>query len=166
MSETTPRLALPMIEAGQAQKEALHNEALTLLDALVFGMVESAGGHLPPPSPVVGQAWIVGSAPTGEWTGRADAVAVWTAGGWRFVAAQEGMIVRLRTGGVILERTATGWMPGTIAGAAVAIAGSQVVGPRLSGITDPSGGATIDIEARARISAILVALRTHGLISI
>lgn len=32
-------------------------------------------------------------------------------------------------------------------------------------ITEPSGGATIDAEARAAIDAILAALRTHGVIA-
>ena len=37
----TPRLALPAIEAAQAQKHVTHNEALTLLDALTQLAVES-----------------------------------------------------------------------------------------------------------------------------
>jgi hypothetical protein len=166
MSETTPRLGLPMLEAGQAQKEVLHNEALALLDMLVSGIVEGSGDNVPPASPTIGRAWIVGTAPTGDWTGQAGAVAVWTSGGWRFVPSQEGLTLRLRTGGVLLERTGGAWATATLAAGALTIAGQQVVGPRLSGITDPGGGATIDVEARASLSAVLVALRTHGLISI
>ena len=37
----TPRLALPVIEAAQAQKHVTHNEALVLLDALVQLTIES-----------------------------------------------------------------------------------------------------------------------------
>ena len=37
----TPRLALPVIEAAQAQKHVTHNEALALLDALIQLAVES-----------------------------------------------------------------------------------------------------------------------------
>ncbi len=36
----TPRLSLPFIVPGQAQKELFHNEALQLLDVLVAGAVE------------------------------------------------------------------------------------------------------------------------------
>ncbi|MGL4312420.1 MAG: DUF2793 domain-containing protein, partial [Sphingomonas sp.] len=32
MAETTSRLALPLLAAGQAQKEMFHNEALALID--------------------------------------------------------------------------------------------------------------------------------------
>jgi len=40
----------------------------------------------------------------------------------------------------------------------------QVVGPQGSPVADPSGGSTVDSEARTAIGAILSALRAHGLI--
>jgi hypothetical protein len=46
----------------------------------------------------------------------------------------------------------------------VIVDGQQVVGSRASAISQPSGGSTIDSEARATIGQILTALRTHGLI--
>ena len=67
----TPRLVLPMLEAGQAQKEVLHNEALQLLDALVAPAVEGPPLATPPPAPVVGSCYIVAASPTGDWAGRA-----------------------------------------------------------------------------------------------
>ena len=36
----TPRLKMPFIVAGQAQKEVAHNEALTILDSLCAPAVE------------------------------------------------------------------------------------------------------------------------------
>ena len=47
----TPRLALPAIEAAQAQKHVTHNEALALLDCLVQLTVESRTLAAPPLSP-------------------------------------------------------------------------------------------------------------------
>jgi hypothetical protein len=44
------------------------------------------------------------------------------------------------------------------------IDGEQVVGRRAAAIAAPSGGATIDTEARAAVSQILEGLRQHGLI--
>jgi hypothetical protein len=38
------------------------------------------------------------------------------------------------------------------------------VGPRQPGIAPPAGGATLDVEARSAIAAILAALTAHGLI--
>ena len=46
------------------------------------------------------------------------------------------------------------------------IGGEQVVGSRAAAIDSPTGGATVDSEARLAINAILGALREHGLIEI
>lgn len=43
--------------------------------------------------------------------------------------------------------------------------GTKVVGSQQGAITAPTGGATIDSQARTAISAILSAMRTHGLIA-
>ena len=45
------------------------------------------------------------------------------------------------------------------------VGGTKVVGSRQSAITAPSGGATIDVEARTAINAIRSALTVHGLTS-
>lgn len=45
------------------------------------------------------------------------------------------------------------------------IGGQQVVAARGAAIAAPSGGAIIDAEARTALSAILSALRLHGLIA-
>jgi hypothetical protein len=42
--------------------------------------------------------------------------------------------------------------------------GDQVVGGRAAGISDPSGGVTVDAEARSAVEQILGTLRQHGLI--
>ena len=47
----TPRLALPVIEAAQAQKHVTHNDALTLLDCFTQLAVESRTLTAPPGSP-------------------------------------------------------------------------------------------------------------------
>jgi hypothetical protein len=93
MSESTRRVALPLLQAGQAQKEIDHNEALALIDGALHPLVGSLGGNDPPVGPASGAAWIVGSAPTGAWTGKAHMVALWTSGVWRFLAARVGMSV-------------------------------------------------------------------------
>lgn len=165
MSETTPRLGLALLQAGQAQKEMTHNEALTLIDALLGGAVEAVGTNTPPSTPAPGQTWIVGGTPTGAWTDHSGQVALWTAGGWRFAVPAEGMVLRLKGSGVRIERGASAWGSGALVATSVLIGGEQVTGARLSGISGPGGGATIDAEARAAIDAILVALRTHGLIA-
>ena len=46
----------------------------------------------------------------------------------------------------------------------LSINGAQVVGARQPDIPSPSGGTTIDAEARAAIDLLIVTLKTHGLI--
>lgn len=90
MSSSTLRLNLPYIAAGQAQKHVTHNQALDLVDTLMFLAVESAGSNAPPASPAEGVRHIVGPAPTGAWSGNAQAVAVWQDGGWTFLSPAGG----------------------------------------------------------------------------
>lgn len=58
------------------------------------------------------------------------------------------------------------WEFGVVRGSSLSIDGQQVVGSRAAGIPTPSGGTTIDSEARSAIAAILAALGQHGLIEL
>lgn len=165
MSETTARHALPLIAPGQAQKELSHNEALAALDLLVQAQVEGVGGDAPPASPAAGQCWIVGPNPVGAWAGQAGALAGWTAGGWRFLAAREGMTVGRGGADGFARFTGGQWRTGELTGATLRLGGAQVVGARRGAVADPAGGATIDAEARSALGAVLAALRGHGLIA-
>ena len=163
--DTTARLALPLLRAGQAQKEMTHNEALARLDLAVQARVETMGLDVPPADPAAGACWIVGPAPTGAWAGNADALAGWTADGWRFLAAAEGMSVWVADQAVRARYSGGAWRVGELAGKQLSIDGVKVIGVRAAAIADPAGGTTIDAEARATIGAILAALRGHGLIA-
>jgi hypothetical protein len=55
----TPRLALPLIAAGQAQKDVTHNEAVLALDRLVALVVVSRSLTAPPTAPQPGFSHIV-----------------------------------------------------------------------------------------------------------
>lgn len=142
---STARLALPLLAMAQAQKEVTHNEALALLDLLVQPVVEAGPLAAPPPSPGAGQGWIVGAGATGDWSGREGALALWTAGGWRFVTPSAGMRTLRLSDESWLRFDGGGWIePATVA--------------------SPAGGATIDSEARAAIAALILALVGHGLL--
>ncbi|HXH17026.1 MAG TPA: DUF2793 domain-containing protein [Sphingomonas sp.] len=164
--DITPRLALPLLQPGQAQKETTHNEALTLLDLAVQSAVQAVGTNAPPAAPVVGNAWIVGSAPSGGWIGQARSIAGWTASGWRFVLPREGMAAWSIADGQTARFVGGAWTLGILTGAKVSIGGFDVVGPRRGAVADPTGGSVIDVQSRAAIFAILVVLRGHGLISV
>jgi len=162
---STPRLALPFLSQGQAQKETTHNEALQILDFLVAGAVAEPPRNDPPASPAIGDCYIVGPAPTGEWAGWADAIAGFSAGGWRRIAAVEGMRLYVHATEQWASYCATGWEFGIVRGSQLAIDGQQVVGAQADPIASPAGGTTVDSEARAAIDQILAALRGHGLIA-
>lgn len=159
----TPRLALPLLAAGQAQKEMSHNEALARLDLAVHGTATAAAAEIPPPAPVPGQSWILGEAPQGEWSGHGGEVAGWTEGGWRFVAPCEGMRLWLGESDGFALFSGGNWRLGEAYGR-LFVNGVQVVGPRAAAIVEPSGGLVVDAEARASILAVLDVMRAHGLV--
>lgn len=162
--ERTDRYALPLLQAGQAQKELTHNEAIVLLDMLT--MAAAAGvANAPPVAPAPGDCWIIGTAPTGEWAAAAQMLALWTQNGWRFVLPREGMRVWISGENcTALWRDGT-WEIGTVHGRRVFVEGEQVIGARGDSIPAPVGGATIDVEAREGLAAIVRALAVHGLIA-
>jgi len=160
----TPRLDLPFISVGQAQKEFTHNESLQTLDILVAGAIEEPPTETPPTSPSVGACYLVGTAATDAWAGRAGSIAAWTSGGWRFEPPTDGMTLYERTTGTYAVYRNGAWELGMVRGSALVIGGEQVVGQRTTAIASPTGGTVIDVEGRVAIAAILDALRLHGLI--
>lgn len=164
MALTSSRHGLPLLAAGQAQKELTHNEALALIDAALCPAAESADIETPPASPDAGACWIIGASPTGAWSGQAAALACWTESGWRFLPATEGMRIWVKDQALWAVRENGGWIIGDERVARVLVNGDPVLGARGAPIAAPTGGATIDAEARAAIAAILDRLVAHGLI--
>lgn len=165
MNERTSRLSLPLLHASQAQKETTHNEALTLIDLLLHGCVAGVAEDVPPASPAVGSCWIIGPAPTGAWAGRARQIAGMTEGGWRFAVPREGMRLWWSGSETTVEFRGGTWRAGEVRGARLTIDGVPVVGPQRAAIAAPNGGSVRDEEARNTLSAVLAALRGHGLIA-
>jgi len=87
----TPRLALPAIEAAQAQKHVTHNEALTLIDALTQLAVESRTLTAPPGTPADGSCYIPAPAATGAWSGWGGQIALFSGGGWVRISPVSGL---------------------------------------------------------------------------
>ncbi|MGK2284707.1 DUF2793 domain-containing protein [Pedomonas sp. V897] len=170
MAETTTRHGLPLLQAGQAQKEVTHNEALAMLDLLAHPAVEARGLAEAPAAPEPGQAWIVGAGAAGAWAGQDNGLALWTTGGWRFAAARPGMLAWVKADGQFVWFDGAAWQPGAVlaAGLPVGIRGAGGLGTGGQGMTpiaDPTGGAVIDAEARAALVQVLAVLRANGLAS-
>lgn len=161
----TDRLALPLLAAGQAEKELAHNEALLRLDLVSQPVVESASLTTPPGSPLAGQCWIVASGASGGWAGRDGEIAGWTDNGWRFVMPAAGWRAWVVDRGHAVRHDGTDWRDEEVRGDGYFVAGERVLAGRQAAIANPTGGTTIDGEVRAAAIAILAALRAHGLIA-
>src|SRR3546814_11890805 len=82
---------------------------------------------------------------SGVWSGAEKAIAIWTAGGWRFAAPRVGVQVTRLTDGARLRFDGSGWTAPAAIGA-------------------PAGGTTVDSEARAAITALILNLAAQGLL--
>ncbi len=163
--DTTARLDLPLLVAGQAQKEIFHNEALQRIDACVAACVVERSSATPPVSPSVGECHLVAAGASGAWAGHVAALACFGEGGWRFVAAREGLRVWVASEGVDATFRAGAWDYGIVRGSSVRIDGTKVVGGQQPAIADAAGGSVVDVQSRSVIGQLLAALRAHGLIA-
>jgi hypothetical protein len=143
----------------------VHNEALQILDAALAAIVEEPPRNDPPASPSEGSSYIVGAAPTGDWSGKGGQVATMSAGGWRYLAPVDGLSALVRSNRLRAEYFGGSWEIGIARAASVEIGGQQLLSSQAEAITSPSGGATVDAEARAAIDQMLAMLRGHGLIA-
>ena len=108
--DATPRLALPYLAAGQAQKHVTVNEALAALDGLVQTAVESRTVAAEPASPADGVLYILPAGRTGaEWALLPPgALARFEADGWTVLAAGEGALAYVKDENRLLVRTEAG----------------------------------------------------------
>lgn len=88
----SPNLALPYLEAAQAQKHVTHNEALRSLDAIVQLSVIDRGPTTPPGEPSDGERYIVAPDGSGDWLGKDLQIAAWQDGVWIFHAPRPGWL--------------------------------------------------------------------------
>ena len=97
MSFRSANLKLPYMAAAQAQKHVTLNEALERLDSMVQLIVTAFGATTPPLSAQDGEAWALGYGAVNDWAGHDQEVAVWSNGGWLFLAPRIGWRASLGT---------------------------------------------------------------------
>lgn len=141
---TTTNFSLPLLFAGQAQKEFFVNQSLTLVDAL---MTNSALDSIstPPTNPGEGAVYRIVSSADGDWAGHDDEIAIFIGSAWHFVTPKTGQTLFDVQSGAFLHYNA-GWQ--------------SPVEP-----AQATGGTTIDTEARQMLAGLVEALQKAGVFS-
>ena len=129
---------------GQAQKEVFVNEALARLDLLVNPTVEGVSSA-PPDAPGDGALYIVATGATGEWSGHDGELAGWQAGAWLY------------------QKPFIGCRAYDVSTGAVTVYDGQWRSAQTP--DSPSGGSTIDNEARSAIDTLILRLAELGIFS-
>jgi len=142
-ASATPRHALPLLFSGQAQKEFFVNQAHALADLLLHPAILGSA-DAPPVTPLEGDCWLVGPAPTGEWAGQAGHLACRQASSWLFAAPRNGMSLLDQSRGQVI-RFAGSW---------------KVASP----VAAPGGGSVVDSVARTAIGGLIAALVSAGIL--
>ena len=139
----TARFSLPLLFAGQAQKEFTVNETVSRIAALLHASIEAEVGD-PPAAPEDGRCWLVGAFATGAWAGREGSIACHASGDWLFVDPVPGMRCYDHSSGATLFYDGDWKRP----------ARPPAV----------EGGVTQDSEARAAIAALVDSLAEAGIL--
>lgn len=98
---------IPFVPENTIDPAAGLNLSLNTIDALLQVLVQTVGANTPPVG-VEGQRFIVGTAPTGAWSGQANKLARFLDGAWQFFDARHGLNA---TDGLWYVRSASTWSP-------------------------------------------------------
>ncbi|CAN5418394.1 DUF2793 domain-containing protein [soil metagenome] len=111
--DATPRLSLPYVAAGQAQKHITVNEAFARLDGLVQLAVESRALAAQPATPTDGALHILPVAATGAfWSGKAAGLLVrFEAGAWEVLTPAAGWQAWVKDEGHAVVFDGVAWTP-------------------------------------------------------
>lgn len=140
---TTAGIGLPLLFAGQAQKEFFVNQALTILDGLAGGAIIASLDE-PPASASDGDCYRVMGSASGIWSSHADSIAISIGGSWHFVTPADGMLLFDRDAGQWLFFR-SGWQ----------MANATAI---------QAGGTVVDVEARAALAQLIEGLQAMGLL--
>ena len=146
----TPRLALPLLAAGQGQKDVTHNDALLALDRLVALVVASRSAAIPPASPMAGECHIVPATGAAAWAHPAGTLMHWQDSAWLAQTPRDGQSVLVADDAVVLVHAGNWQLLRRVDAAAAPVL--------------PSGGATVDSEVRSAFAELVTALQQQGLL--
>jgi hypothetical protein len=141
---TTRHLGLPLLFAGQAQKEFFINHAFGIIDSVARRSIKASLAS-PPQTALDGEYYRIVAPAVGEWQGKDDQLALRIGGAWHYVAPAIGSMTYDETLGQCLHFDGA-WRSATLPAAA-------------------NGGTAIDIEARALLAQVIDALAKLGLVA-
>lgn len=87
-----------------------YNADLKKLDTCVLLSVKKIGDNAPPGSPASGDRYIVGSAPSGDWSGHAGELAAYISAAWVFYSVSEGWLLWNEDTDAVLGFDGTNWI--------------------------------------------------------
>jgi hypothetical protein len=164
MSNATARFRFPCILPSQAQKEAFRNEALVAIDAALHPAIVEGPLSAPSARPATGSVLAGCAGGDGALVRQRKSHRALDSGRLAIHGTRRfGLVFWKESAGLWICWTGTGWSEGEMSVSRLLIDGQQVVGARQPALPSPSGGTTIDAEARASIMALIAALKSHGL---
>jgi Protein of unknown function (DUF2793) len=106
---TTQNLEIALLEQFQSQKEITINEGFAALDIFASLQMLDYNINTPPATPNAGDAYILGSLPTGSWGGKAGKIAYYFNSSWFFITPKNNMCFRVKSLNSFLQYNGTGW---------------------------------------------------------
>lgn len=110
----TNQLALPLLQAAQAQKHVTVNEALARLDGLVLLSLQSQSLATPPLVITDGLAYAVPTGGVNAWSGQDGKLAVGRNGGWDFITPKRGWRALILDEGMQALHDGATWRAGIV----------------------------------------------------
>src|SRR5208282_6664439 len=112
-----PKIPVMVSGASGDTYLAQGNAMLRMLQILVQPNVISVGTPTPPGSPSNGDTYVVGSSPSGAWTGHGNSIACWStdnlsipSGEWEFYAPAKGWVVGNQSDAALYVYNGTTWV--------------------------------------------------------
>lgn len=160
----SPRLALPLISAGQTQKDVTHNDAVLAIDRMLALTVVSRRALSPPAAPAIGSCYIVPAGGASAWSQPADTLVQFQGdGGWLRLSPADGQTALVMDEAIMIVFRG-GWQAHwPVAG--LRIGGRTLLAAAPATIGPPTGGVNVDSEARSSLTALILALRDLGLLA-
>lgn len=100
----------PFLSASrQLGKEITHNEALVIIDAILNRGVDRKAINNPPANPIEGDAYIIGSIPTGDFAKHAGEL-VFYSNRWIFVTPKKDLTIWAKDEDVLYTYDGSSWI--------------------------------------------------------